>query len=65
MMPGMPSGLTTEVARYRSRLVGRALDIAARLDLARWWLVRPEPPVTFVLGDSPVAATISLGHDDE
>ena len=57
--------LVTDRAGYRQRITARALDIAGKLRPANWWLVKTEPPSTFVLGDSPVVATISLGHDDK
>ena len=57
--------LMTDRVDYRRRITTRALDIAEKLRHAKWWLVKTEPPATFVLGDSPVVATISLGHDDQ
>lgn len=57
--------LMTDRENYRRRITARALDIAEKLRHANWWLVRADASATFVLGDSPVVATISLGHDDE
>lgn len=65
LMPGMRTGLATELARRRSRIPGLATDIGERLASSNWWVLRPEAGEAFVLGDSPVAATMSLGHDDE
>jgi hypothetical protein len=42
-----------------------ATDIGGRLADASWWVVRAGKGEAFVLGDSPVAATLSLGHDDD
>ncbi len=67
LMPGMPTGLDLEqeISRRRRRMVDMAADIGARLAGASWWVVRAAPGEAFVLGDTPVAGTISLGHDDE
>lgn len=65
LMPGMRTGLATELARRRSRMLAQATDIGGRLAEANWWVVRAGKGEAFVLGDSPVAATDSLGHDDE
>jgi hypothetical protein len=65
LMPSVSVDLPTEVGRYRERISYRALGIAEKLRQANWWLVRPEPPAAFILGDSPVVATLSLGYDDQ
>lgn len=65
LAPGARSGLATELRRRRSRMVDLARDIGAQLEIARWWIVKAPPTTSFVLGDSPVASTSSLGHDDD
>lgn len=64
LAPGIRSGLSTEITKGRERMIQRAKDIGATLAQAHWWVVRPRASERFVLGDSPVAATISLGHPD-
>lgn len=64
ILPGMRTGLSTELARRRTRMLSMATDIGGRLAEANWWIVRAGYGEAFVLGDSPVAATISLGQDD-
>lgn len=65
LLPGMRTGLATELARRRSRMLPLATDIGGRLADASWWVVRAGIGEAFVLSDSPVAATLSLGHDDD
>jgi hypothetical protein len=65
LLPGMRTGLTTELARPRSRMLALAADMGGRLAEATWWVARAGIGDAFVLGDSPVAATVSLGHDDD
>jgi Protein of unknown function (DUF4238) len=65
LMPGMRTGLATELARRRSRMLAHATDIGGQLAEANWWVVRAGKGEAFLLGDSPVAVTDSLGHDDE
>jgi hypothetical protein len=65
LLPGVRAGLATGLARSRSRVPGLATDIGTRLAESNWWILRPEASDAFVLGDSPVASTVSLGHDDE
>jgi hypothetical protein len=64
-LPGFHTGLQTEVAHRRTRMLEMASHIGDRLVSASWWLVVAGPDEAFVLGDAPVAATISLGHEDE
>jgi hypothetical protein len=64
-LPGFHTGLQTELAHRRTRMLEMASHIGDRLANATWWLVVAGPGEAFVLGDAPVAATISLGHDDE
>ena len=64
LMPGMRSKLAWVVEERRSRILGSAEDIGMKLANATWWVVRAGDGEAFVLGDSPVAATVSLGHDD-
>jgi len=65
LMPGMRTGLATELARRRTRMLAQVTDIGGRLAEANWWVIRAGKGEAFVLGDSPVAATDSLGHDDD
>jgi hypothetical protein len=65
LMPGMRTGLATELARRRTRMLAQVTDIGGRLAEATWWVIRAGKGQAFVLGDSPVAATDSLGHDDD
>ncbi len=65
LMPGMRTGLASGLSQRRSRIPALAVDIGGRLADSNWWILRPEEGDEFVLADSPVAATISLGHDDE
>jgi len=65
LMPGMRTGLATELARRRSRMLAHATDIGGQLAEANWWVVRAGKGEAFLLGDSPVAVTDSIGHDDE
>jgi len=65
LMPGLRTGLATELARRRARMLALARDIGSRLTDANWWVLRAHRGEAFVLGDSPVAVTLSLGHDDE
>lgn len=64
LVPGMRTGLETELNRRRSRISGLASSIGSQLAESAWWVVRPERNCAFVLGDCPVAVTISLGHND-
>jgi hypothetical protein len=64
LMPGMRSKLAWVVEERRSRILGSAEDIGMKLANATWWVLRAGDGEAFVLGDSPVAATVSLGHDD-
>jgi hypothetical protein len=64
LRPGMVTGLQTEIRRRRSRMAGLAREVGGQLTDANWFIVRPGAGETFVLGDSPVAATLSLGHAD-
>lgn len=63
-MTGVRSRLAAEFAQRRSRMLGRATDIGIRLAGANWWIVRAAADEAFVLGDCPVVAALSLGHDD-
>jgi hypothetical protein len=64
LLPGMKTGLETVLARRRSRMLGLAARIGEGLAAARWWVVRAAKGDAFVLSDTPVAAALSLGHDD-
>jgi len=64
LMPGMRSKLAWVVEERRSRILGSAEEMGVTLANATWWVVRAGDDEAFVLGDSPVAATVSLGHDD-
>jgi hypothetical protein len=64
-LPGFQTGLQTELAHRRTRMLEMASHIGDRLVSATWWLVVAAPDEAFILGDAPVAATLSLGHDDE
>lgn len=64
LMPGIRSKLAWAVEERRSRILASAEDIGMQLANATWWVVRAGDGEAFVLGDSPVAATVSLGHDD-
>ena len=63
-MPGMKTGLGTMLESARSRMIPRALTIGQALEAADWFIVRSPNDESFVLSDSPVNATISLGFDD-
>lgn len=63
VMPGARTGLVSDINSRRERMLRNARDIGAQLAGASWWVVRAGS-AAFVLGDSPVATTISLGHDD-
>jgi hypothetical protein len=65
LLPGFHAGLQTELSHRRTRMLEMASHIGDRLVGASWWLVVAGPDEAFVLGDAPVAATLSLGHDDE
>lgn len=64
LLPGVRSRLPTDRATRRERMIPGARSIGAELANASWFLCRAGEGEGFVLGDSPVAATISLGHDD-
>lgn len=65
LMPGTWSGLLPrDVSARRARMLLAAEDIGGELARASWWIVRAGRGEAFVLGDNPVATTISLGHDD-
>jgi hypothetical protein len=65
LLPGFHTGLQTELSHRRRRMLEMASRIGDRLVGASWWLVVAGSGEAFILGDAPVAATISLGHDDE
>jgi hypothetical protein len=65
LMPGTRTGLATELPRRRFRMLAQAIEAGDRLAEASWWVVRAGKDGAFVLGDSPVAATRSLGYDDD
>lgn len=65
LMPGTRTGLATELPRRRSRMLAQATEIGGRLAQVNWWVVRAGKGEAFVLGDSPVVATRSLGYDDD
>lgn len=48
----------------RSRMVDSAHSLGPGLGSATWFVVRAGEGESFVLGDCPIAATVSLGHDD-
>lgn len=64
LMPGMQSGLGWRLEHRRQRMLAMAANIGEQLAGATMWVVRAPPWQPFCLGDSPVVATISLGHDD-
>lgn len=64
LFPGIRSPIRTVLGERRERFAGRARDIGDALSRAHWWVVRAGRHERFVLGDSAVAATISLGHED-
>jgi hypothetical protein len=64
LVPGMHSGLSRDVSDRRTRMLGNARNIGPVLARANWWIARAGAGEAFVLGDNPVATTISLGHDD-
>jgi hypothetical protein len=65
ILPGFHAAAQTELAHRRLRMLTMASNIGDRLANAPWWLVVAQPDEAFILGDSPVATTISLGHLDE
>jgi hypothetical protein len=64
LLPGMRTGLLSDIASRRERMLDSARDIGSQLARAHWWVVRAWAEEAFVLGDSPVVTTISLGYDD-
>jgi hypothetical protein len=65
LLPRVEPELLTSLQHRRARLATLARQIGERLEAASWWIVRAAAGEEFVLGDSPVAATLALGHDDE
>jgi hypothetical protein len=69
---GLPRELRTDVPGMMSEVVAGTTDRAAKssqeigafLGKANWWVVRSDPGQTFVLGDSVVATTSTLGRVD-
>jgi hypothetical protein len=61
---GIRSDVDEGITPRRSRMLLNATDIGSRLAVAHWWILRAGDTSPFVLGDNPVATTISLGHDD-
>jgi hypothetical protein len=64
-LPGLRTGLSSELARRRARMAETALTIGQRLAAAEWFVVRADPGAEFVLSDSPVSSTLALGFADE
>jgi hypothetical protein len=65
ILPGQRSPVQTTLAHRRGRMVELAERIADVLTAASWFIVRTGQNESFVLSDSPVAATITFGFDDE
>lgn len=64
LMPGVKTGLGWELEARRQRMLALSVNVGQRLANSTWWIVRAPDDEPFVLGDSPVVATVSLGHDD-
>jgi len=64
LMPGMKSGLGWQLEHRRERMLALSSDVGQRLADSTWWILRAPDDQSLVLGDSPVVATVSLGHDD-
>jgi Protein of unknown function (DUF4238) len=64
LLPGMKSGLGWHLEERRQRMLPFAANVGLRLANTTWWVVRAPAEQPFVLGDSPVVVTVSLGHDD-
>jgi hypothetical protein len=64
LLPGMKSGLGWQLEHRRARMLALSGNVGQRLADSTWWILRASDDQSFVLGDSPVVATVSLGHDD-
>jgi hypothetical protein len=60
----MRSDLNWLADEARARILDSALSLGPGLGSATWFVVRACEEESFVLGDCPIAATVSLGHDD-
>jgi hypothetical protein len=65
LLPGMLTGLASFHRSAPARMVERAQRLGDGFAAANWWILRTRATEPFVLSDTPVAATLSLGHDDE
>jgi hypothetical protein len=65
IMPGQRSPVETTLAHRRRRMTDLAGRIAGALATSSWFIARAGSTEAFVLSDSPVAATITFGFDDE
>jgi hypothetical protein len=64
LAPGFNFDIGDNASKRRDRMQKTAAKIGLQLSTANWWVARSSPDEPFVLGDNPVATTISLGHDD-
>jgi hypothetical protein len=65
VLPGMRSNLAGVMTERRGRMTGLASETAPRLAHANWWVYRVRDGDAFILGDTPVPVTLSLGHEDD
>lgn len=65
ILPGIKTGIRADLEERRSRMLAIASEIGEALADANWWVMRAIDDECFVLSDTPVAATVSLGHDDQ
>ena len=62
--PAMRSDLKLLADEARARTLASAHSLGPGLGSATWFVVRAGEGESFVLSDCPIAATVSLGHDD-
>lgn len=64
LLPGISVDLDWIESERRSRMAQAAVALGPRIASFNWWVLKAPDGQEFVLGDTPVAATLSLGHDD-